>query len=263
MSIGSIVRQRREGMSMTQDQVAARVGISKPYLSNIETDRVKNPPTDGVLLALERALGFEHGQLTKMAHIARTPVDVRHDHELLEAQVQKLRSILKELVTEAPNKTIGGVDLDAMVAQLGEGSNVTSLTPGITVPIINKVSAGYPSHFTDLDYPPSVADEYARCPDLHDQQAFAARVVGDSMEPSFHEGDIVVFSPNTDPRSADDCFVRLEGDGGTTFKRVYFDDEDAIRLQPLNSEYAAQLVRREEVTGLWPAVFRIESLRRK
>ena len=30
-------------------------------------------------------------------------------------------------------------------------------------------------------------------PDLHDPNAFAVRVVGDSMEPKFKEGDIVVF----------------------------------------------------------------------
>ena len=263
MSIGTIVRQRREGMSMTQDQVAARVGISKPYLSNIETDKVKNPPTDGVLLGLERALKFEQGQLLRLAHMARTPLDVREEHELLEAQVQKLRSILKELLAKAPEQALSGVDLDEVAARVGGGSNIRNLTPGIAVPIINKVAAGYPSHFTDMDYPPSVADEYARCPDLHDQQAFAARVVGDSMEPIYHEGDIVVFSPNTDAEGGDDCFVRFTGDGGTTFKRVYMDDEDTIRLQPLNSKHPAATARREEVTGLWPAVFRIEQLRRR
>ena len=79
------------------------------------------------------------------------------------------------------------------------------------IPIINKVPAGYPTDFTDLDYPPSVADEYVRCPDIHDPQAFAARVVGDSMEPAYREGDIVVFAPNTPAESGQDCFVRLNG----------------------------------------------------
>ena len=44
------------------------------------------------------------------------------------------------------------------------------------------------------DYPVGIADDYVRCPDLHDANAFAVRVVGDSMEPRFHEGDIVIFS---------------------------------------------------------------------
>ena len=127
------------------------------------------------------------------------------------------------------------------------------------IPIINKVPAGYPKGFTDLDYPPSVADEYVRCPDIHDPQAFAARVVGDSMEPAYREGDIVVFAPNTPAESGQDCFVRLDT-GETTFKRVYQDDPATLRLQPLNEKYPAHIVPRREVTGLWPAVVRIERL---
>ena len=79
------------------------------------------------------------------------------------------------------------------------------------IPIINQVPAGYPKDFTDLDYPPSVADEYVRCPDTNDPQAFAARVVGDSMEPDYRQGDIVLFAPNTPAENGQDCFVRLNG----------------------------------------------------
>jgi len=127
------------------------------------------------------------------------------------------------------------------------------------IPVINKVPAGYPRDFTDLDYPPSVADEYVRCPDIHDPQAFAARVVGDSMEPDYHEGDIVVFAPNTPAESGQDCFVRLET-GETTFKRVYQDTPATLRLQPLNARHPAHIISRREVTGLWPAVVRIAHL---
>ena len=52
MSLGDVIRRRRKEKHMTQDQVCAKVGISKPYLSNIETGRAKNPPTDGVIRGL-------------------------------------------------------------------------------------------------------------------------------------------------------------------------------------------------------------------
>jgi SOS-response transcriptional repressor LexA len=283
MSIGAIIRGRREELGLTQDRVAAQVGISKPYLSNIETGKAKNPPTDRVLFLLERVLRFGCGQLTKLAHLARTPSDVRQEHELLEAEVQQLRSVLKELfrkVSDLPaaagalRKETGGMDLDALAKRIreellpghagaasGRESNVRALSAGRAIPVINKVSAGYPHDFTDLDYPPSVADEYVRCADVHDPQAFAARVVGDSMEPAYREGDIVIFSPNSPLHSGDDCFVRFEQEGGTTFKRYYQDDPTTIRLQPLNSKYPAESYPREQITGLWPAVFRMEKLR--
>ncbi len=264
MSLGSIIRQRREQLGMTQDQVAAQIGISKPYLSNVETSKAKNPPTDRILQGLESALGFISGELMRVAHLARTPVDVRQEHEMLEGEVNKLRSILKDLLADEPRTTKGDVDLDALYDKLSseKSDSVQTIAAGVLVPIINKVSAGYPQHFTDLDYPPSVADEYMRCPDLHDPQAFATRVVGDSMEPDFCQGDIVIFSPNTPPRSGDDCFVRFEDGGETTFKRFYLDHDSAIRLQPLNSKYPSQTYDREQISGLWPAVFRHEKLRR-
>jgi SOS-response transcriptional repressor LexA len=261
MSLGEIIRRRREEAGLTQDRLAAQIGISKPYLSNIETGKAKNPPSDGVLRAMEKALGFQGDQLVKLAHLARTPADVRDEHELLEAEVNKLRSVLKELLSRQGEKHAGGVDIGGLSAQLGGRDNIKAISAGVAIPLINKVAAGYPQHFTDLDYPPSVADEYVRCADVHDGQAFAARVVGDSMEPQYREGDIVVFSPSTPVHSGDDCFVRFEGEGGTTFKRFYRDDETTIRLQPLNSKYPSEAYTREKITGLWPAILRIERLR--
>jgi SOS-response transcriptional repressor LexA len=93
---------------------------------------------------------------------------------------------------------------------------------------------------------------------VSDPDAFAARVVGDSMEPAYHEGDVIVFSPARDIVDGDDCFARLEPDHESTFKRVYFEKDAAgealIRLQPVNSRYAPRVLPREQVAGLYRAV---------
>jgi repressor LexA len=257
MSLGSIIRSRREELGLTQEIVASRVDISKPYLSNIETGKTKNPPSDGVLRSLERSLSFRPGKLVEIAHLERTPRDIREQYEMFAAELDRLRGIIR---------TLGGPQ--SPDAQAGEGEDMVAhrrgrddLSAGVVVPVINKVAAGYPHHFTDLDYPAGVADEYIRCPDVHDSQAFAAHVVGDSMEPEYHEGDLVVFSPNAQPRNGDDCFVRLEEGEGTTFKRIYMDAEGTIRLQPLNRTYPAQTYPRDKITGLWPALLRIQRIR--
>jgi phage repressor protein C with HTH and peptisase S24 domain len=130
-----------------------------------------------------------------------------------------------------------------------------------SVPVINRVSAGYPSDFTDLSYPPRVADEYVGCPEVNDKDAFAARVHGDSMTPKYKQGDIVIFSPAADPREGDDCFVRFE-DGQTTFKRVFFENDEegaaVLRLQPRNEKYRPQVVSAESVSGLYRAMYRYQ-----
>ena len=250
MSLGDVIRGRREELSLTQDQVAGRVGISKPYLSNIETERVKNPPSDGVIDRLEQALEFDQGKLRKMAHLVRTPLDVRQEHEKLSAEVDKLRGLLRELLATGKRKgKVAGVSLDTWAKRLkrSRGNVREVISAGTAVPIINRVAAGYPHHFTDLDYPPSVADEYVRVPDVHDPQAFAARVVGDSMEPNYREGDVVVFSPNSAVKSGDDCFVRFGRDHSTTFKRFFAARGGKIRLKPLNKKYPVE--RRSTACG--------------
>jgi len=153
-------------------------------------------------------------------------------------------------------------DQVSVLLGLSEGPNALEIPLGPFVPIINKVAAGYPLHFTDLDYPASVADEYVHCPAVRDRQAFAARVVGDSMAPYYREGDIVVFSPNIAAEDGDDCFVRFADDCSTTFKRIYQNDVETLRLQPLNGVYPSEVFRNEAISGLWPAIYRIERLRR-
>ena len=113
-------------------------------------------------------------------------------------QCTSSKSLIKNLVHTTPdtqqlNKLLVENELEI------EKNNSMPPTSRL-IPVINKVAAGYPEDFSDLDYPVGVADDYIRCPDLHDPNAFAVRVVGDSMEPKFCEGDIVVFSP-----AAEDC----------------------------------------------------------
>ena len=140
------------------------------------------------------------------------------------------------------------------------GTNVEAVMTN-AVPVINKVSAGYPGDFTDLGYPRGVADAYVGCPEVNDTDAFAARVHGDSMEPKYRAGDIVIFSPAATSKSGDDCFVRL-ADGQTTFKRVFYENDEAggavVRLQPRNGRYRPRIIAGAEVAGVYKAVYRYQ-----
>src|SRR5215510_3023314 len=76
-ALGPKLRRQRRRLGLTLDELAGRTGISKPYLSLIETGRVPNPPSDEKLRRLEQTLGFHAGELLTQAHIQRTPRDVR------------------------------------------------------------------------------------------------------------------------------------------------------------------------------------------
>jgi len=285
--LGPRIRRQRRRLGLTLDDLAGRTGISKPYLSLIETGRVPNPPSDEKLRRLEQTLGFTPGELLAQAHLQRTPKDVRAMLQKLMKQgegsglrVQTSASSVEpgsgktasrssanpEPRTLNPS-TAEAVDLDAaylsgVLQELVDRSagNVESVS-GKTVPVVNRVSAGYPRDFTDLSYPPRIADDYVSCPEVNDRDAFAARVHGDSMAPKYREGDIVIFSPALPPRDGDDCFVRF-ADGQTTFKRVFFESGDkgasVLRLQPRNERYRPQVVPSQNVTGLYRAVYRYQ-----
>jgi repressor LexA len=258
MSLGQIIRRKREQLNLTLDEVSGYTGFSKPYLSTIETGKVKNPPGDELLTKLERILEFEPGLLLHIAHMQRIPPDIRQQYESAEAENQKLRSFIKNLIDAKPNtKQFGSL---LAKSRLDTEKAAAPLAAGRLVPVINKVSAGYPSDFNDLDYPVGVADDYVRCPDLHDTNAFAVRVVGDSMEPKFREGDIVVFSPAAEVHNGDDCFVRFAMPHETTFKRVFFEPDDKVRLQPRNEKYSPIIVDGKRINGLYRAIIKYEKL---
>jgi len=267
--VGELVRDRRNQLSMSLQRLAELVGCAKGYLSQIENDRRPNPPSDSVLGRIEEALRITRGTLIEAARWQSTPETVRREVESLEVKQRAARR-LAEIVAGGNfgDGRQGGDDrLDVAfrsgeLHRLVEVLSPSSISPDASVPhrevpLINSVTAGYPCEFTDLGYPAKIADEYVRVPDLDDADAFAARVVGDSMEPEYREGDVVVFSPTREVREGDDCFVRLEHDAQTTFKRIYFERSDGIeriRLQPLNSRYAPSVHLREEVAGLYVAV---------
>jgi len=89
---------------------------------------------------------------------------------------------------------------------------------------------------------------------------FAARVLGDSMLPDYREGEVVVFSSEREPADGADCFVRLLPDHESTFKRVFVEPGDRLRLEPLNPAFAVRVVERSQVSGLYPAVAVIRAI---
>ena len=258
MSLGQIIRKKRERLNLTLEEVSSKVGFSKPYLSTIETGRVKNPPSDELLRKLEKMLEFEPGLLMHIAHMERLPSDIRREYESAEAENQRWRQFIKNIVHQKTDIA----QLNALLAEsnLDAEKGASSLAAGRLVPVINKVAAGYPSDFNDLDYPVGVADDYVRCPDLHDPNAFAVRVVGDSMEPKFCEGDIVIFSPETEVRNGDDCFIRFAMPHETSFKRIFFESENKVRLQPRNEKYSPTIVDGSRINGMYRAVIKYEKL---
>lgn len=259
VQLGGMIRQARTEAGMTQQTLGNRIGLSKSQISQIESG-VRTISTERARL-IESVLGIagrEGGRLVTAAAWSQLSPEVRHSVQRADERMRRVTAKLKQAMQAAePAEALRQLVDDAR-------ANVDDLTPLTrSIPVINNVAAGYPAEFTDMDYPASVADEYIACPDITDPDAFAARVVGESMLPTYREGEIVVFSPELPTPSGADCFVRLERDGESTFKRVFFEEGGAmIRLQPLNPSYAPRLVHREDVAGMYAAAYAMRKIER-
>lgn len=266
-AFGAMLRDRRMRLGLSLRETAERARCTKGYLSLLERGK-RGLPAPKLLSRLELAMEMVPGTLAAAAAMETTPKRVRDELEERREQAEAGRQLAALLRGAGP----GGLDrafesgaLARLVDRIspadeesGEGERVGALLPR-AVPLINLVPAGQAAEFTDLGYPARVADSYVAAPELGDPDAFAARVTGDSMEPTYVEGDVVIFSPGREVKSGMDCFARLiEPDSETTFKRVYFErtgeGEEFIRLQPLNPRYRARVEPREKVAGLYPAV---------
>lgn len=93
---------------------------------------------------------------------------------------------------------------------------------------------------------------------IEDPQAFALRVVGDSMAPRIPEGAIVIVAPNDERLDGDTCFVQFGGehDYMATIKNVFDAGEDWLLIagNP-NFEPQSERVPKAHVQRVLPVVW--------
>lgn len=121
--------------------------------------------------------------------------------------------------------------------------------PGLRgrVPLISFVQAGAFAETID-NFNPGDADEWvdATCP--VNRHTFALRVVGDSMEPDFPAGTILIIEPELSPEQ-NDFVIAKNGDNEATFKQLTRDGADWY-LKPLNPRYPIKPLGTSRVIGV-------------
>ncbi|HTR98591.1 MAG TPA: S24 family peptidase [Bacteroidota bacterium] len=121
------------------------------------------------------------------------------------------------------------------------------------LPLVSSVPAGKVATMFHPDY----VDHYVTVDDVKDPGAFALKVKGSSMAPRIEDGDIVVVSPQSEPRSGDICVVRVNEED--TLKKVKFEG-NYIHLIPLNPEFEPVTVKKKDINFVWKVVKLIKEL---
>jgi len=116
--------------------------------------------------------------------------------------------------------------------------------PSRLIPVLNTAACGVWQDFTDLDYPPGVADQYELAV-TRDPNAFFVVADGNSMigtdgDLQIRSGTYLLVTPNAEVRNGDIVLAKTEK--GVTVKKFHRMPEGVI-LQPLNPEYPPLVVR--------------------
>lgn len=112
-----------------------------------------------------------------------------------------------------------------------------------TVPLISWVQAGYGMSAVDNLHPGE--GEKIETTYKARRHTYALRVRGDSMEPKFPQGCIVIVEPEDDPIHGKFVIVRRNGDEPTL--KQYIDEGGTKFLKPVNPRYPIEVMREDDV----------------
>lgn len=115
---------------------------------------------------------------------------------------------------------------------------------GVQIPVLGEVRAGYPMEAVEniIDYE-EIDEETARRGEF-----FALRIKGDSMEPKFSEGDVVIVRKQQTADSGDIVVALVNGDSATIKKLKRH--QNGITLVPSNAAYEPMYYSNEEIMEL-------------
>lgn len=140
-----------------------------------------------------------------------------------------LREISPQLADE--------VDKQHKVAETGAYYNVS---PGpelrARVPLISWTTAGKWAETQD-PHTPGEAEEWIVSTATVGPNAFALRVIGDSMEPKIPDGSIVIIDPSRSYQHGSIVLAKRVNDQEATLKQLWYDGA-VPKLRPLNPRYA-------------------------
>ncbi len=132
---------------------------------------------------------------------------------------------------------------------------VTLVEPAIAgaaraVPLLGFAEAGAGGYFDDGGFPAGEGWDEIAFPAVTDEHAYALEVSGQSMEPAYRDGDVILVSPSAPIRRGDRVLVRTK-DGEVLAKELKRRTAKSIELKSLNTQHPDRMLATADV--LWIA----------
>ncbi len=150
--------------------------------------------------------------------------------------------------TESVAKSLSATDtsIETFIALISETARPITQA----VPLIGFAEAGSRGYFDDGGFPVGKGWDEIAFPSVNDEHAYALEISGNSMEPAFRKGDVIVVSPAAPTRRGDRVVVKTK-DGEVMVKQLARKTAKTIELHSLNPEHPARTLAMSDV--LWVA----------
>jgi phage repressor protein C with HTH and peptisase S24 domain len=133
-----------------------------------------------------------------------------------------------------------GATLESFTSLVSGARALSSITASRSavrrVPLIGLAQAGGEGYFDDGGFPVGGGWDEVSLPEIADLNAYALEISGDSMEPVFRDGDLVIVSPSAPIRRGDRVVVRTLG-GEVMAKQLTRRSARRVELKSLNPEH--------------------------
>ncbi len=129
-----------------------------------------------------------------------------------------------------------GASLELFTSLVTGSATVTTARPPRRIPLLGLAQAGGDGFFDDAGFPVGGSWDEVSLPEIGDPHAYALEIAGDSMEPVFRDGDMVVISPAAPIRRGDRVVLRTIA-GEVMAKQLARRSAKRIELKSLNPEH--------------------------
>lgn len=126
-----------------------------------------------------------------------------------------------------------GASLEMFTSLVTGTRAIPPARPGRRIPLIGLAQAGGDGFFDDGGYPVGAGWDEVAVPEVGDPHAYALEISGESMEPVFRDGDMVVVSPAAPIRRGDRVVVRTTR-GEVMAKQLARRSARRVELRSLN-----------------------------
>lgn len=165
--------------------------------------------------------------------------------------VDTLKKIAKTMGMTINDLLIQSGDVKIQDLQFDNAELVDIPSDTVQIPVLGRIPAGMPFEAIEDTY----AIDYEEIPKewlKGGKEYFALKLDGDSMEPDYHDKDIVIFLKANDCESGQDCCIKING-FDATFKRIK-KQENGIMIIPLNENnstgFSSTFYTKEEMVNI-------------